>query len=214
MTADTAYVIQQARPRDVPAVMGLLAEATRWLHEVKELDQWQGPTDRREALVRRDVGVRAVWVVRHLGHVVATLTVDHLADADFWRSTDRVRSALYVHRMAVAREAYAGIGLGASMLDWAAERVVRSGRRHLRLDAWRTNQALHDYYQRLGFEMLRDDLVEGRGSGALFERPASVRMRTGPPLVAPAAARSTAPAASVPRHGDERLSTGGDLVPA
>ena len=203
MIDNAAYVIRQARPRDAQPIMELFAEATRWLAG-KGLDQWQGPTDRRGTLIRRDIGVRAVWVVTHLGRVVATITVDDLADDDFWRRTDRVRSALYVHRMVVARSE-AGIGLGAALLDWAAERARRKGRARLRLDAWATNDALHQYYKNLEFEMLRNTPVPGRGSGALFERSASVRLGIGPPLVSPAAARAAAAADSVARHDVERL---------
>lgn len=206
---DATYVIRQARPRDAEAIMGLLAEVTQWLAD-KGLDQWQGPTDRRETLVNRDIGVRAVWVVTHLGRVVATITVDHLADTDFWCSRDRVRSALYVHRMAVARSE-AGIGLGAAMLNWAASRVACDGRTRLRLDAWATNDALHQYYTNLGFEMIRNTPVPGRGSGALFERAASVKLGIGPPLVTPAAARAAASADSVARHDDDRFAR---LVPS
>ncbi|MHA6780110.1 GNAT family N-acetyltransferase [Pseudonocardia saturnea] len=205
-------MIRQARPRDTPAILNLLAEATGWLAE-KGIDQWQGPLGRRESLIRRDTGVRAVWVVTHLGRVTATITVDHLADADFWRPDDRVRSALYVHRMAVARSE-AGIGLGAATLDWAADRVVKSGRTRLRLDAWATNDALHQYYKGLGFDMIRNEPVPGRGSGALFERPAFVKLGGGPPLLTPAAARQAAQATSVVAHDDERLRIGRDLVPA
>lgn len=213
MIEDAAYVIRQARPRDTKAIMGLLAEATGWL-KAKGLDQWQGPIDRRETLVKRDIGVRAVWVVTHVGRVVATITVDHLADTQLWREEDRVRSALYVHRMAVARSE-SGIGLGAALLDWAANRVVRSGRTRLRLDAWASNEALHRYYKSLGFDMIRNIPVLGRGSGALFERPALTQLGIGPPLVTPAAAaRPAASADSVARHDDERTRTGGHLVPA
>ncbi len=41
--------------------------------------------------------------------------------------------------------------------------------------AWVTNGRLHDYYKALGFDHVRTEVVEGRGSGALFIRPASYR---------------------------------------
>ncbi len=106
--------------------------------ECKGHDEWHGATGQRETLVRRYIRVRAVFVVTHLGRVVATITVDHLGDADFWRTEDRVRSAPYVHRMAVAC-CEAGIGLGSALLDRAADRVVRNGRSRLRLDALATD---------------------------------------------------------------------------
>lgn len=43
---DGTYAIRQARPRDVRAIMNLLAEATQWLREMGH-DQWQGSLGRR-----------------------------------------------------------------------------------------------------------------------------------------------------------------------
>ena len=205
MTGNAPFVIRPARPRDARAVLGLLEDATDWLAD-RGLDQWQGSATRREEGVRCDIAVNALWVVTQHGRVVATITVDHLADTDFWRPTDRVRSALYVHRMAVARS-HTGRNLGAAMLDWAAERVVRSGRTLLRLDAWSTNEDLHQYYKNLDFAMVRNVPVPGRGSGALFERPAFVRSGLGPRLRPPSAAMCPAHLAVPPGR------RGGDLAP-
>lgn len=65
---------------------------------------------------------------------------------------------------------YAGTGLGAELLDWAAGRAYDAGVLWLRLDAWTTNTSLHTYYEHLGFEHVRT--VASRASGACFQRPA------------------------------------------
>ncbi len=177
----TAYRIRRAHERDIPSVMSLLDEAGRWL-AAKGLDQWQGNRDRRLTHVRTDVDGGSLYVVEHGCHVVATITVDDFADADFWTDDDDVRSGLYAHRMAVSRLA-AGAGLGSAMLDWAGGQVLACGRTVLRLDAWVTNGALHVYYKNLGFEHVRTVDLDHRGSGMLFERPATTRMGLGPALV-------------------------------
>lgn len=199
MNSSTAYVIRQARPADTGAIMGLIAEAATWLAG-KGLDQWQGPSGRRRLLVRRDIEFGSVFVVIRLCRVVGTITVDDLADADFWREDDQVRTAHYIHRMVIARSE-AGKGLGGSLLDWAAARARIQDKKHLRLDAWSSNVALHRYYTGLDFTMVRNDPVRGRGSGALFERDAQVERRTGPELLDRATgARPALGAASVERH--------------
>ncbi len=71
-----------------------------------------------------------------------------------------------------------GQSLGAALLDWAAGRATEAGR--LRLDAWKTNAALHTYYTSLGFTHLRTVDLPHRRSGALFERPAFARSYRGP----------------------------------
>jgi len=189
------YTIRRAVRSDIAAILDLLAEVTRWLGR-KGLDQWQH-IGRRDIKVQTDVNIGTVFVVEHHGCVVATITVDRWADADFWRREDNVTRALYVHRMAVTRT-HSGIGLGAAMLDWAAARARGRGRSLLRLDAWATNGALHAYYEGLGFEHVRTETVDGRGSGALFARPAAARGGLGPALVD--RHRLLAPGASYYRH--------------
>lgn len=106
----------------------------------------------------------------HTGWPIATVTLSDSADPD----SGHRPSALYVHRLVVTRR-LAGAGLGGALLDWAAERAHRQGYRWLRLDAWRTNKGLLNYYRRLGWTHLRTVDAPGRFSGALFQRRTSHR---------------------------------------
>lgn len=186
-------LIRKAVPADESRIMALLIEASTWL-KVRGSDQWQGSHDRRRELVRRDIDHGTVFVVEDDGDLVATITVDKFADTDFWNRTDDVASAVYVHRMAVARS-HAGLEIGAAMLDWAARQATRKGRAKVWLDAWRTNAALHEYYTCLGFNLVRIEDAPHRQSGALFEQASSYQfgalttLRTvQPPAVVPKAA--------------------------
>lgn len=174
MSADLRFRLALAT--DTDAVMGLLEGATTWLAD-RGSDQWQRMEHRRIG-VDRDIGWGTLFLVMDGDTAVGTITVDELADADFWRRSDRVRTALYVHRMAVARSR-SGEGIGSVMLNWAGRRAVRQSRSRLRLDAWRTNHDLHKYYEKQGFTRLRIEPVSGRGSGALFERPAMLQVGRG-----------------------------------
>jgi GNAT superfamily N-acetyltransferase len=200
------YCIRLAGKADFEQIMSLLDEAISWLGHLG-LDQWQENRDRQQQHVETDIDAATLFVVENLGKIVATITVDDLADTDFWINEDEPLSALYVHRMAVAR-AHAGIGLGAAMLDWAAGQVERCGRSCIRLDAWSTNDKLHRYYKQLGFTMVRNHSVEGRGSGALFERAATERHGSGPALndVPPRASGvdTKGPQPSIMRRGTRR----------
>lgn len=101
--------------------------------------------------------------------MVGTITVDDEADPDFWTPAERAEPTLHVHRM-IVRRAAAGADLGSRLLDWANDLAGSTGHRWLRLDAWKTNEALHRYYERQGFARLRTMDLPQRGSGALFER--------------------------------------------
>ncbi|ASO21073.1 hypothetical protein AHOG_17240 [Actinoalloteichus hoggarensis] len=56
------------------------------------------------------------------------------------------------------------------MLNWANNYALgKVGK--LRLDAWKTNADLHQYYLNQGFFYMGTVHIPGRRSGALFERP-------------------------------------------
>lgn len=158
---------------DAPAIHALRAEAREWL-SARGSDQWdrvrdsdpESPRSLEGSIRRGDV-----YVVRDGSAIVATITVDTYADPEFWTPEDEPDSALYVHRMIVARSA-AGANLGGRLIDWAAQLATERGKRWLRLDAWRSNLDLHAYYARHGFEHVRTVHLPHRGSGALFQRPA------------------------------------------
>jgi GNAT superfamily N-acetyltransferase len=121
-----------------------------------------------------------VWLVWHGTVTAATITVDTqgplaLNEEPVWPADKRREPALYVRRV-IVRRSYAGRGLGAALLDWAADVASRDHEAALiRIDVWTTNQDLHAYYKRQHFTPCegRDPRDLGNyPSQALFERKA------------------------------------------
>jgi GNAT superfamily N-acetyltransferase len=171
MTTTPTLTIQKAEPADLDTLEELRAEAVAWLAS-QGLDQWQPGQPRvptRETTA--DAITRGVCYLAYNqdSELVGTITLDDRADAEFWTPVEQSQPALYVHRMIVPRRA-AGGDIGAQLLDWASQLAKSSGCQWLRLDAWKTNPALHRYYVSLGFEHLRTMELPHRGSGALFQR--------------------------------------------
>jgi GNAT superfamily N-acetyltransferase len=158
--------IRRAADAELSIVADLWAEAARWLAS-RGIDQWQYEphVDR----IERSIAAGECWLAID-ERPVGTITVDGRADPEFWTPADEPDTALYAHRMAVARSA-AGAGLGAVMLDHAAGLARAAGKRWLRLDAWRDNPGLADYYRAQGFEHVRTVVLAHRRSGVLFQRP-------------------------------------------
>ncbi|WP_042370523.1 GNAT family N-acetyltransferase [Streptacidiphilus neutrinimicus] len=173
-----APVIRPATDEDIQTVIGLWQHAAGWLRN-RGINQWQYPP--REERIRENVAAEECWIVEDDGIPVGTITVDDHADRDFWTEQEAAQPALYVHRMAIRRDV-GGTGLGAALLDWAARKAVDQGKTLLRLDAWRDNEGLHAYYRSRGFTQLRIVEVDGRGSGALFQRDAGTAEGVGPRL--------------------------------
>ena len=180
--------IRRATAADVEAVLDLVIDAVGWLAE-RGSDQWQYTSERHRRAIERATSRGEVWVVSDDTYAtVATITLNSYADPEFWTDDDDPADALYVHRMAVARTA-SGHEVGSTMLDWAARQAVDSGKKWLRLDAWANNTALHDYYRQRGFQPVRLLRYGHRGSGALFQRPATTQLGMGPRLIENAALR-------------------------
>jgi GNAT superfamily N-acetyltransferase len=111
------------------------------------------------------------WIAEIDGEPAGTITVNDRADEGLW-SPGEIADAVIVHYMIVDLR-FSGHRVGAGMLAHAA---VLAGRRHrtwVRLDAWTTNDGLHDYYRRSGFRLARLAGPQAQGpSTALFERRA------------------------------------------
>lgn len=160
--------IREATLAELDVVTEILTEASEWLAS-RGLDQWQFPP--RRDRVESSILAGECFVAELEGQVVATITVDDHADAEFWLPEDSPETALYVHRLAIRRAA-AGRELGTTMLEWACARAYQAGKAWLRLDAWRSNAGLLDYYRARGWDHVRTVELSHRKSGALFQRRA------------------------------------------
>lgn len=167
--------IRTATESDLDAVVGLRIAAEDRLHAAG-IDQWhnreRGLRNLREGI--RD-GVTSV-VTDPAENVVATLTLAG-PDPDWWRAEDVPDSALYLYKLMIS-DGWRGTGLGDELLDWACLRAQEENKSSVRLDCWRTNVALQQYYLARGFRHLRTESAPGRGSGALFERDARTMTST------------------------------------
>jgi hypothetical protein len=94
--------------------------------------------------------------------------------------------------------------LGSALLDWAARRARRTGKSWLRLDAWKSNPALHQYYLDRGFTLVRIDDNPADPSGVCFQRPATVELHAGPDVVEDNTPKSRELPAPSGESGDHR----------
>ncbi|WP_449479347.1 GNAT family N-acetyltransferase [Streptomyces abikoensis] len=159
----------------MPALMQLRAEAETWL-AAAGIDQWRDPTTRPVALAKWENNINdgRTWVIDNDCHdgLLATVTLAP-PDRDFWHESDSPGSAVYIAKLITARQAK-GKRLGGRILDWAGAVARDSGLPWIRLDCWRDNKALQDYYLRAGFRHVRTEAPAHRLSGWMAQRPASV----------------------------------------
>lgn len=176
-------------PEHFRIILGLIDDAAAWLRS-KGTDQWERPwpdRERRDARVQKGLHGRKTWIVWHGTEPAATVTIARHANPAVWPESayDLSEPAVYLHRLITA-PAYAGWGLGAELIDWAGLSAAEQyGARSIRIDVWRTNTALHDYYRKRGFEFAGFCPDPTYPSGALFEKPVSTIDRAMPFLWLP-----------------------------
>lgn len=161
--------IRTATHDDLPAVLELLNTTADWVHS-KGLNQWPNGFD--ETKIGPLVDRTEVLMVHDGDVLAATIAASHWGDVDFWTDDELTEPATYVTKAAIDRS-YAGRGLGDLLFRWVTDMAALRGDQWVRLDAWRTNTSLHDYYRRRGWTYLRTVNAPHRNSGALFARPAS-----------------------------------------
>ncbi|MEV8632984.1 GNAT family N-acetyltransferase [Streptosporangium sp. NPDC051023] len=165
-------MLRSATADDLQEVLALLAETADWLNG-RGVRQWPAggfPAERIAPLIE----MGDMYLLTGREGVVATIALDGHADPEFWGARDLPGSALYVHKLSVAR-GQSGLGLGQALLDWAGLRVLAMGRRWLRLDCSKDNARLQDYYRGQRFTHLRTVDLPHRASGALFQRAGGLR---------------------------------------
>ncbi|MGI5186467.1 GNAT family N-acetyltransferase, partial [Dactylosporangium sp. CA-152071] len=163
----SSLAVRQAGHQDLETVMQLLTQRIAWLR-AKGSDQWstwEQWHDKIPATLNND----QVWLLLDGDEPIGTVTVELRGDSDFWTPQECAEPAAYLSKLAV-RTDRAGAELGALLTEWAGEFAYRRGCTYLRLDAWKANEQLHDYYRRRGWTYLRTVTNPQRNSGALFQR--------------------------------------------
>ena len=138
--------IEQARVADAPVVADILKEAAAWAERAHERLWLESELEPEQ--IAADARNGQFFLATHAGAAIGTLRYQ-LQDALFWPDAAPGEAA-YVHRLAVRRR-WAGRGVAAQMLRWAARRAVTDGRALLRLDTDITRPKLRALYVDCGF---------------------------------------------------------------
>jgi ribosomal protein S18 acetylase RimI-like enzyme len=112
----------------------------------RRIDLWQ-PGEMPLAWVEQSIAngwVHTVWNQRELLGSVTIVWEDPL----IWGKSET--PAGYIHMLMVDR-AYAGNGVGRSILGWAEGQIAASGRHLARLDCATSNRRLCMYYEQTGY---------------------------------------------------------------
>jgi ribosomal protein S18 acetylase RimI-like enzyme len=137
-----------AQPDHLDAYVDLLEELADWL-ETRGIRQWPRGRVRRSSAYFADSIARLEVHLAFVGDDLAGALRLLMDDPIVWPECTN-GDAVYIYNLAV-RRAWAGVGLGARLIEWAERRAASLGRRFVRLDCMPDNTFLRDYYARHGF---------------------------------------------------------------
>jgi ribosomal protein S18 acetylase RimI-like enzyme len=164
-------IMRPAAPDDIEVILRLRCDASRWLAD-RGIDQWARPWPdavRMRQHILTAIQVGEPWMAERGGTICGTITLNDHVHPGLWTASELRQPACYVHRLIVDR-ALSGRGLGAEILDWAADMASSQGAAWLRLDVWTNNAPLHRYYRSQGFTHVRTVRGSDYPSGAIFQR--------------------------------------------
>jgi GNAT superfamily N-acetyltransferase len=165
MTTTTHVRMRAATPDETGVVFSILHEAAAWLRD--RGDPLWADDEIAWEVIAEEVDAGLYFLAECDGQAAGTLRFE-LTDPLFWPDVDPEESA-FVHRLAV-RRAFAGRGVSAAMLRWAASRARGLGRAYLRLDCEVDRPRLRRMYEDFGFRYHSDRHVD-RFSVARYELP-------------------------------------------
>jgi GNAT superfamily N-acetyltransferase len=156
LTPSGTITIAQAQPSHIDIVISILEEVGQWLLE-RDIYQWLPGSFRRDRIAS-SFELGQVYLAKQGEEVIGTLTLQW-SDKLMWG--DVPGDAGYVHRLAI-RHAFAGMGLGRLLLQWAEDTAASVGKHYLRLDCWTDNPALCQYYERAGYICRGEIVFQGK----------------------------------------------------
>jgi GNAT superfamily N-acetyltransferase len=162
-----ALAVARATLADAPLVGALRDELASWMLQ-RGIRQWS-PGEMPLDWIEVCIAFGEVYLVSRDERLVGSVTVVW-ADPLIWG--ERTESAGYIHMLMVDR-AFAGHGIGRSILEWSEGLVAASGRRLARLDCVEDNQSLRAYYEAAGYGFVGIKTfpdLDWAGDTALYEK--------------------------------------------
>lgn len=141
--------IRLATEADLPAAISLIRAVVPQMHAAGNF-QWES-TYPDEAVLLRDVASGWLWLAELDGRLagVAALTTEQ--DAEYAQADwNFAEPALVIHRLAVHPD-FQGLGVAASLLNWAENVSAERGLRVLRVDTNSENAATQRLFPKLGY---------------------------------------------------------------
>jgi GNAT superfamily N-acetyltransferase len=151
--------VRIARSSDVETSAAIIDEVAEW-GDAEGFPSfgaggYAGPESRGAGYLRDDIAANGLYLVWQGDTAVATFSLLE-QDPMFWPNAGD--DALYLHRFAVRRSA---AGIGRHAVAWCFEEARRRERSCVRLDCLADNPGIRRYYERFGFVVIEERMING-----------------------------------------------------
>jgi ribosomal protein S18 acetylase RimI-like enzyme len=144
--------VEPATPANLEEIRSTFADARQRQREL-HAPLWPEFSD---ALILREINSGSLHRVVDGSALVGVFAAMYHDEA-IWNELER-HAHIYLHRIARA-SSYPGRGLLDAVLAWALARCEELGREGLRMDTWSKNDALIEFYGKLGFRLIRHQRI-------------------------------------------------------
>ena len=149
--------IRVGTERDIDSLEGLYNDVTDYLARTVNYPGWEKGVYPTRRDVERGINEQCLFVAEADGRIVGSMMLRHRPEEAYalatWQETLDREDVWVVYTFAVHPH-YSRQGIGAKMLDFAAQYAVDSKAKALRLDVYVKNQPAIALYERCGFRYI------------------------------------------------------------
>lgn len=138
--------IEIAKEKDIETIHDLIVKRCKWFDE-NSIKQWDMSYAKRydKDYFKNQINTNLMYVAKYDETIAGCMLLKN-KDEDFWQDDE---PSYYIHHLATDI-LYKGIGK--SLINFAINKARNDNKEYLRLDCFKSNIKLNNYYKNLGFE--------------------------------------------------------------
>jgi len=140
--------VKRATVKDIELLQDLFSQAISWQKQ-RGVPTF---TNFTSSFFEQEINKRSVFAAWHQERLVGTVSL-YESDDIIWENDKE--PALYIHRLTSLRGEI-GRGVGTALIEWSRWQAKDRNKKWLRVDCWAENRDLCKFYERQGFERVRD----------------------------------------------------------
>lgn len=147
--------IEIAKENDIETIHDLIVKRCKWFDE-NNIKQWDMSYAKRydKDYFKNQINTNLMYIAKYDETIAGCMLLKN-KDEDYWQDDE---PSYYIHHLATDI-LYKGIGK--SLINFAINKARNDNKEYLRLDCFKSNIKLNNYYKNLGFEKKDIHIIYG-----------------------------------------------------